>query len=139
MSLNEPVEVVAFEELWEEMHMHLQQGIPDLQTLQRIYNSLEKVMSKGFVLLEQSSNNIIDKDLLDYSNETRRMILQNMHYKERDMIRRLSLPKAEKKVMAYQDLLNQRLSFCKDVQRLLKDRLEAFRLDFQLSGGNYEI
>lgn len=141
MELDSLVVVKPFEELWDELNMHLQKGIPDVQTLQRVYNALMKVMSKGIVVLGHlpKDADIGQADPEKYTKLTRGMILQNMHFNEREILRRLYLSKAKKEIVVYRDLLIQRMGFCKDIQRLLRDKLETFKLDFQLSGGNYEI
>jgi hypothetical protein len=127
------------EELWEELNAHLQKGIPDLTTLQRVYNALTKFMSVCMVSINYVSERLdLETDAEEYNRDVRGMIIKNMHYNERRLLRHLRLPEEMKEKVTYRDGLTQRFEQCKDIQRVLRDRLEVFKLEYQLSGGNYQ-
>lgn len=132
------IEKVKVEELWEELNMHLQQGTPDVDSLNRTYNALIKFMSVCMVVMSNISDEleVDNQDAEAYHKDVRGMVLQNMHYNERRMLRHLALPKEKKILVSYRDSLVGRLEQCKDVQRLLRDKLETFKFEFNLSGGN---
>lgn len=132
------IEEKKVEELWEELNMYLQKGIPDIDALHRVYNALTKFMSKCMVAMGNISDELAVDELNAeaYHKDTRGMILQNMHYNERRMLRHLKLPKEQKTLVSYRDSLVGRLDQCKEVQKILRDRLEAFKFEFNLSGGN---
>lgn len=129
------------EELWEDLAVHLDKGIPDVQTLQRVYNILTKFMTRCMVALSNIQEDIdgfLDENADEYFKKTRGLVLQNLHYNERRMMQHLSLPREKRRLVTYRDGLVQRFEQCKDIQRILRDRLEAFKLEYQLSGGSYE-
>jgi hypothetical protein len=132
------IEEKKVEELWEELNMHLQKGIPDIDALHRAYNALTKFMSVSMVVMGNISDklSVDEQSADDYHKTTREMIVQNYHYNERRMLRHLRLPKEQKTLVSYRDTLVGRLEQCKEVQRILRDRLEAFKFEFNLSGGN---
>jgi len=129
------------EEIWSDLNAHLQQGIGDVQALQKAYNLLTKFMSLCMVALSSIQEELDDlfEEPDTYLKETRELIIKNLHYNERRMLRHLKLPKEKKALAMYRDGLVQRFEQCKDVQRILYNRLETFKLDYQLSGGSYEI
>jgi len=135
----EVVEEQKLEDLWEELNAHLQKGVPDLSTLQRVYNSLTKFMSKCMVHIQDVSAALdLETDADEYETAVRGMILKNMHYNERRLLRHLKLPKKMKELATSRDGFVQRFEQCKDIQRVLRDRLEVFKLEYQLSGGKYQ-
>lgn len=135
----EVIQETKIDELWEELNEHLQKGVPDISTLQRVYNSLTKFMSRCMVVIQNVSAELdLETDAAEYENAVRGMILKNMHYNERRLLRHLKLPKKMKELATYRDGLVQRFEQCKDIQRVLRDRLEAFKIEYQLSGGNYQ-
>lgn len=129
------------EEIWDDLNAHLQQGIGSVQALQKTYNVLTKFMSRCMVALSNLEEELTDlyEEPEEYLSKTRKLIVQNLHYNERRLLRHLSLSKEKKKLATYRDGLVQRFEQCKDVQRLLSSRLEVFKLEYKLSGGNYEV
>jgi translation initiation factor 2B subunit (eIF-2B alpha/beta/delta family) len=127
------VDVKHLDELWKELNEHLQKGIPDAFSLQKLYNRLVKFMSKCFVELDSI---VIDDSAESFEKYTRSLILQNYHFNERERLRQLRLSEKDKKKLQYKTQLLERMAFCKDMQRLLKDKLEALKLDYLLSGGS---
>lgn len=132
------IKTAKLEELWDEMNMHLQKGLPDIDALNRAYNALTKFMSVCMVIMGNISDELSvgEQDAEDYHKSTRAMILQNMHYNERRMLRHLKLDKKQKVLVSYRDNVVGRLEQCKEVQRILRDRLEALKFEFNISGGN---
>lgn len=133
------VQVQKRDELWEELHDSLQRGLPDVGSLQRTYNYLTKFMSICMVEIQSISEHLdLEPEVAEYEKDIRNMTLQGMHYNERRLLRHLKLPPKMRALVRNRDGLNQQLEMCKDIQRILKDRLEVFKLEYQLSGGNYQ-
>lgn len=131
--------VKQINELWEELNDALQRGIPDVHSLNAVYNRLTKFMSVCMVNIRIISESIdIDNDPDEYEKDVRGMVLKNMHYNERHMLRHLKRPKIMKDRVIQRDGYLNQFEQCKDIQRVLRDRLEVFKLEYQLSGGNYQ-
>jgi len=96
------IEDKKVEELWDDLNLHLSNGVPDVDSLHRAYNALTKFMSSCMVVMGNISAQITvdDQDAEAYQKNTREMILQSMHYNERRMLRHLKLPKEKKSPVA---------------------------------------
>jgi len=131
------VEEQKLNELWKQLAIQLESSLDSITDVRNTYGLLLNFLSVAWSLkLETVSMLRVTQSQMsgsDYMKSAQQGVLKGMHYEERRIYRRLSLPEKAQQAHIRLETIDDMLEAARQYERILKSLYEAMKLDWDLS------